>query len=209
MKELAARRPGVRAPDVAARPGARVLQDAGRDAEGPADRREDGRPVRGVGLHDQGPRHLRRLLRRPARPLVRPAQGLPPALDVERLLEGRREERADAAHLRHGVLQRQGARRLPHADRGGEEARPPQGRQGARPLHVPPVGAGRGLLARQGDDALPHARGLHARGAASRPATTRSARRSSTTRRCGRPRGTGSTTARTCSSSSPSTSRWP
>ncbi len=70
------RRPGVRAPDVAARRGdASSSPDAGRAAEGAADRREDGRPVRGVVLHDQGPRHVRRLLRRPARPLVRPAQG--------------------------------------------------------------------------------------------------------------------------------------
>ena len=52
-----------------------------------------------------------------------------------------------------------------HADRGSEEARPPQARQGARALHVPPVGAGRGVLAGQGHDALQHARELHARGA--------------------------------------------
>ena len=36
-----------------------------------------------------------------------------------------------------------------HADRGSEEARPPQGRPGARALHVPPVGAGRRVLARR------------------------------------------------------------
>ena len=36
-------------------------------------------------------------------------------------------------------------------------------RQGARALHVPPVGAGRRVLARQGHDALQHARQLHAR----------------------------------------------
>ena len=50
--------------------------------------------------------------------------------------------------------------------RGSEEARPPQARQGARPVHVPPVGAGRDVLA------APRARRsttllaeLHARGA--------------------------------------------
>ena len=92
--------------------------------------------------------------------------------------------------------------------RGSEEARPPQARQGARPVHVPPVGAGRGVLAGQGHDALQHARQLHARACSSRPATSRSRRRSSSTRRCGRRPGTGSTIARTCSSSSPKASRW-
>ena len=45
--------------------------------------------------------------------------------------------------LRHRVLQRRGAEGAPAADRGSEEARPPQARQGARAVHVPPVGAGR------------------------------------------------------------------
>ena len=34
-----------------------------------------------------------------------------------------------------------------HADRGSEEARPPEARPRPRPVHVPPVGAGRGVLA--------------------------------------------------------------
>ena len=93
--------------------------------------------------------------------------------DVERLLEGRREEPADAAHLRHGVLQRDGPEGAPAAARRGEEARPPEARARAGPLHVPPLGAGRRLLARQGHDALQHARQLHARRAASQPATSR------------------------------------
>ncbi len=59
------------------------------------------------------------------------------------------------------------------ADRRGEEARPPQARTRARAVHVPPVGARRGVLAGQGHDALQHARELHARRAASRPATSR------------------------------------
>ena len=41
------------------------------------------------------------------------------------------------------------------------------------PVHVPPVGARRRVLAGQGHDALQHARQLHARRAASRPATSR------------------------------------
>ena len=48
-------------------------------------------------LHHQGPRDLRGLLRRPARAVERPAQGLQAADDVERLLEGRRAQPADAA----------------------------------------------------------------------------------------------------------------
>ena len=66
-------------------------------------------------------------------------------------------------HLRHGVPLAEGARRAPEAHRRSEEARPPQGRQGARPLHVPPVGAGRHVLAAEGHDALQHAGQLHAR----------------------------------------------
>ena len=46
---------------------------------------------------------LPRLLRRPARAVGRPVEALQAADDVERLLEGRREEPADAARLRHGV----------------------------------------------------------------------------------------------------------
>ena len=61
--------------------------------------------------------------------------------------KGDAKQPADAARLRHGVLQRQGAEGAPDADRGSEEARPSQARQGARPVHVPPVGAGRDLLA--------------------------------------------------------------
>ena len=48
-----------------------------------------------------------------------------------------------------------------------------QARQGARPVHVPSLGAGRHVLARERDDALQHARQLHARRAHSRPATSK------------------------------------
>ena len=41
-------------------------------------------------LHDQGPRHVRRLLRRPARAVDGQAEGVQAADDVERVLEGRR-----------------------------------------------------------------------------------------------------------------------
>ena len=46
-------------------------------------------------------------------PTTGAAQGVQADGDVERVLEGRREERADAARLRHGVLLAEGARRAP------------------------------------------------------------------------------------------------
>ena len=60
-------RPAVRTAALAARRGARLLCPARRAAQGPVDRGEDGGPVARLGLHDQGPRDLRRFLRRPAR----------------------------------------------------------------------------------------------------------------------------------------------
>ena len=70
------------------------FKQARRAAQGAADRGEDGRPVARLRLHDQGPRHVRRLLRRPARAVHRQAEGVQADDDVERLLEGRREERS-------------------------------------------------------------------------------------------------------------------
>ena len=46
-------------------------------------------------------------------PSTRQAEGVQAADHVERLLEGRRAQSADAARLRHGVLQRQGAEGAP------------------------------------------------------------------------------------------------
>ncbi len=96
-------------------------------------------------------------------PVDRQAESVQADDDVERLLEGRREEPADAAGVRHGVLLAEGARRASDAARRGQETRPSQGRQGARPLHVSSVGAGRDVLARQGHDSVQRARQLHAR----------------------------------------------
>ena len=95
--------PRLRAADVAARRGQGVLRQARRAAQGAADRREDRRSDRGVRLHHQGQGHLRRLLRRPARADHRQAEGVQAAHHVERVLEGRREQPADAARLRHRV----------------------------------------------------------------------------------------------------------
>ena len=198
MKELRAGRFRLRAPDVAAAGSDRLLHEARRAAQGAADRGEDGRTARGVGLHDQGQGHVRRLLRRAARAVDGPPQGVQADGDVERVLEGRREERADAARLRHGVLLAEGARRAPRAHRGSEEARSPQARPRARPLSHPPGRARRRVLDAARHDALQHARRLlpdHGRRRHSR----KSRRRSSTRKRCGNSRATGASTGRTCS----------
>ena len=166
MRELAQQDLPVRAADVAARRGEAVLRRPRRAAEGPADRREDRRPGRGLLLHDQGPRHVRRLLRRPARAVDRPAEGVQAAEHVERLLEGRRAQPADAAGLRHGVPLREGAAgstctRL-------EEAKKRDHRKIGRDQKLfmfHPWAPGATFWLAEGDDALQHARQLHARGA--------------------------------------------
>ena len=58
---------------------------------------------------------LHRFLPRPARPRHLEDQGLQAALHRRRLLEGRREEQAAAAHLRHRLLLQEGSRRLSQA----------------------------------------------------------------------------------------------
>ena len=109
---------------------------------------------------------LARHVPRPASALDGQArQGLQADEGVRRLLARRCQQRAAAAHLRHGVLLRQGAEGLPAPHRGGGEARPSPARPRDGPL--PPAGRGgrHGVLAPQGLDALAHARELP-RGAA-------------------------------------------
>ena len=76
---------------------------------------------------------------------------------------GDREAPDAPARLRHGVGDAGGARPVPVAARGGEEARPPPARGPARPVQLPRRLAGRGVLAPEGLDALPDARERHAR----------------------------------------------
>ena len=99
----------------------------------------------------------------PARAVDRPAQGVQAAEHVERVLEGRCAQPADAAHLWHGLPDRCRPEGTPAPDRGSKDPRPPQGREGSRTLHLPSVGAGRDVLAEQGHDLLQPARQLHAR----------------------------------------------
>ena len=101
----------------------------------------------GLLLHDQGQGDVRRLLCRPARAVDRKAEGVQAAQHVERVLEGRRAQSADAARVRHGVPVGEGAQGSPHADRRSQEARPPEDRSRPEALHVPPVGTGRDVLA--------------------------------------------------------------
>ena len=65
-------------------------------------------------------------------------------------------QQSDAdAHLRHGLGQAGGARRLSEAARGSREARPPQARPRDGPVPFPGRRAGRRVLARQGLDDVP------------------------------------------------------
>ena len=147
-----------------------LLRAARRAAQGAAHRRE-GRPRRLV-LHHR--RRLRRLLHRPARAVDRPAEGLQAAVDVERLLEGRRAQPADAAHLRHRVLQRgrpQGAPRSASRRRRSATTGSSAGSSACscstRGRRAQPFWLAKGTTLVQ------HARQLHARRARPRRATSR------------------------------------
>ncbi len=87
----------------------------------------------------------------------------------------------------------------PRAARAGPRARPPQARPRARAVRVLGDRDRLGVLAPERHRAVQHARRALARDGRDRAATPRSRPRSSTTRSCGRPRGTGTSTARTCS----------
>ena len=81
------------------------------------------------------PGRVRRPLPGPAHPARRQGRGVQAALDRRRLLEGPHRRPDAPARLRHRLLRQEGPRRLPRPDRGGQEARPPQARQGAEPVH--------------------------------------------------------------------------
>ena len=85
------------------------------------------------------------------------------------------------------------------APRRSEEARPPQARQGTRPVRVPSLGAGRRFWTGKGTTLYNTLVGLHARQADSGRLSGSEERQSSTTRSCGYSPATGRTTARTCS----------
>ena len=127
-------------------------------AEGAAD-------AAGVGLRA---RRLRRPLQGSARREHRQARAVQAPRGRRRVLARRREAPDAPAHLRHGLADPGGARPIPVAPPGGEEARPPPARRPARPVQLPRRVAGVRLLAPQGPDDLANARGGDARAPARR-----------------------------------------
>ena len=100
-----------------------VLRRPRREVQGRMGRRA----AEGRGDHGLQAGRLARHVPRPAPALDGQArQGVQADEGVGRLLARRCEERPAAAHLRHGVLLRQGPQGLPPPHRGGREARPPQ-----------------------------------------------------------------------------------
>ena len=83
---------------------------------------------RGRAHHAALARRVRRPLPRRSRAVDRQAEGVQAALASNAYWKGDAQQPADAAHLRHRLLRREGAEGVPHADRGSEEARPPQAR---------------------------------------------------------------------------------
>ena len=109
------------------------------------------------------PGRLVRSVPRPAHDLDRQGRQRLQADEGGGRLLARRQQQSDAdAHLRHGVRQAGRARRLPQADRGSREARPPQARPRTRFVSFPGRRPRRGVLARQGLDDLPGADRLYA-----------------------------------------------
>ena len=113
---------------VRARGGRRATRRAKRFADDPLklERLDDLGDRRGhLDLHR---RAVHRPVPRPARARHVAPQALQAAAHRRRVLARRREAADAAAHLRDGVLQEGRARRVPLPHRGGEEARPPRAR---------------------------------------------------------------------------------
>ena len=150
--------PGRAARDVQGR-GRPDLRGPERQAEGRDHPRHPGRPR--LLLPPEG---LHRSLPRPARAVHGQARRLQADAHGGRLLEGRREEPDAPADLRRLLPHAEGARRAPEAAGGGAGPRPPQARQGARPLLVPSARAGFALLPPEGRDPLQRPDRVPARG---------------------------------------------
>ena len=164
-------------------------------------------PLRdGLAVHQ---RAVHRPLPRAARAEHQDRRRLQAELGRRRLLaRGLHAHDADA-HLRHGVLLQGRARGAPRADRAGQGARPPQARARARAVQLLGGLARRRLLdARRHHDLQLARRAVAPDGRRARLRRGQDARRS-TTPSCGGPRGTGTSTARTCSRSRSRVARWP
>ena len=159
MREIIARdKPFVKS--VVSRDAAKDLfREEGRSVQGRADRRHSRRS----GHQALQPGRMDRPLPRPAHDLDRQDRRRVQADEGRRRLLARRFDPADAvAHLRHRLRQEGRARRLSEAARGGGEARPPQARARDGPVPFPGGGAGHGVLASQGLDAVPDPDRLYA-----------------------------------------------
>ena len=158
--------------------------------------------------HALSPGRVVRPVPRPARAVDRPDRRLQADQGRGLLLARRRQERAAAADLRHGVRDQGRARRLPAPARGGGAARPSQARPRDGPVPRPGRGGRLGLLAPARLDAVAGGGELHPPPARRRGLSSRSRRPSSTTACSGSARATGRSSARTCSRWRPRSGIW-
>ncbi len=196
------------------RAGARALPRRAPGLQGRADRRSRQRrraepaPRAAEDRLAVHQRPLHRPLPRPACAQHQDRRRLQAQLARRRLLARGLHADDAHAHLRHRVLRQGRARAAPRAHRAGQGARPPQARARARPVHLLRGLARRRLLA------AGRARACSTRSSRCRArwapsaATARSRRRRSSTPSCGRPPGTGASTARTCSRCRSRSARW-
>ena len=142
------------------RRGDRAVRGQGREVQGRDHRghRREGRE----DAHAVQPRRLGRLLPRPARSVDRQGRRDQDPVVVGGVLARRSSQQVAPADLRHRVLRQEGARCVDSSSARRREARPSPARQGARPVPLPPVRAGRGVLDREGHRALHGAVGVHA-----------------------------------------------
>ena len=138
MREIIARDAPVQLRGRGARRGEEAVRRDGRDLQARADRRHP-RRRRDPDLFAAG---LARPLPRAAHDLGRQGrQGLQAAQDRRRLLARGFQQPDAPAHLRHGLGERGGPRRLPASARGGGEARPSPLGPGDGPVPFPGGGA--------------------------------------------------------------------
>ena len=159
MAEIAAEDLPVRRRVIAAGCRGRAFQENRRALQG-GDHRGD--PVERT---DQSVRagRLGRLVPRPARAQHREAQSVQADEGGRRVLARRFAQRNAAADLWHRLGQREAAQGISHPPRRGRETGSPAHRQGTRPVPLAGGGAGRGVLASEGLDAVSAAYRLHAR----------------------------------------------
>jgi threonyl-tRNA synthetase len=175
--------------------------DRGEPLKVPADRREDARSARGLLLHDQGPRHVRRLLRGPARAVDRPSSKAFKLLTTSNAY-WKGDARNQPMQRVYGTAFLSEKELQQHLTRLEEAKKRDHRKIGrTRAVHVPPVGAGRRPSGSPTAPTLYNTLANYMRGLLFPAGYVEVKRRSSSTRRSGRPPATGSTTGRTCSSS--------